>query len=81
MALSICTLRLATGMCRNHEIERPMLLCRPWGVEVGVAHGLLELGPAAIPKRLSSSVHQHRNIITAHTPHETHPSTSSTTNH
>ena len=44
---------------------------------VGVAHGLLELGPAAIPKRLSSSVHQHRNIITAHTPHHTIPSTSS----
>jgi hypothetical protein len=46
-------------------------------VLVGVAHGLLELGPAAIPKRLSSSVHQHRNIITAHTPHHTNPSTSS----
>jgi hypothetical protein len=42
-----------------------------------VSCGLLELGPAAIPKRLSrtpSSAHQHRNTITAHTPHDTtHP--------
>jgi hypothetical protein len=78
ITLTICTLwSCHRDLSGSQELNGPMLLCGPREVGVGVNCGLLELGPAAIPKRLSrtpSSAHQHRNTITAHTPHETtHP--------